>query len=333
MGRFHVVLLAACICVALSPPVWAKKGGGKARKEVDEASDGCRACKRVVMSLDRTVLPKFEQIFKGKKGSKMYMGSLSIYMQEELANICTFDIIHYQKNLRKECESMLDDHEDDMLVVLTAHARESMGEEKFLKGMCVEAAKRCPKHVNSTASEAPKSKRELKTQRPPKETDQGPLRRIVAETWVDEVMGHDRDVVTLMYSTQDDKTKNVIEALKGAADLLLQCSTVRFGIVNLQLNELPPPHGNYVEGVDGIAMWKGSEDASTEDKIPVFWKRDWREDGASAFDILDFVFRSVGRKDSHACIHKVSNEQDEESLRELQQPGVWKGEDNPQEEL
>uniref|UniRef100_A0A6T6U0T7 Saposin B-type domain-containing protein n=1 Tax=Hemiselmis tepida TaxID=464990 RepID=A0A6T6U0T7_9CRYP len=327
-------MLAVFMCLCLMLPVLGKKGGGKAGKQVEEASDGCRTCKRIVMALDQTVIPKFKQLFKGKEESKMYVGSLSVYMQEELSNICNFDLVHYQRNLRKECEAIIDEHEDDMLTVLMQHARENMGSEAFLKGMCARVARRCPRGVNSTQSEAPPAKRELKTERVPTEEDQGPLRRIVAESWTREVMDQGRDVATLLYSSQDGVTREVVQAMKDAAAILMRCPTVRLGIVNLLKNELPPPHGSYNEGVDGIAMWKGTDPDSKgrvpTDKIPVFWTRDWRESGVTAFDILDFVFRSAHLLESRECVGRVSDAQSGEDLRRLQQKPVWR-EDSKEE--
>jgi len=107
--------------------------------------------------------------------------------------------------------------------------------------ICVDTARKCPKHVNSTESEQPKQKKEFMTERQLKESDQGPLRRLVAESWSREVLNHDWDVVTLMYTSQDQVTKDTIQALKDAAFALMVCPTVRMGIVNLKMNELPPP--------------------------------------------------------------------------------------------
>jgi len=86
-------------------------------------------------------------------------------------------------------------------------------------------------------------------------------------------------------------------------------------------------------------MWKGSDPESKDnpsaraDKIPVFWTKDWREEGATAFDVLDFVFRSVGRKESFDCISQVSQAQTPEGLQQLQQPTTWREESREDSKL
>ena len=70
---------------------------------------------------------------------------------------------------------------------------------------------------------------------------------------------------------------------------------------------------------EGIALWKGTDDKNGLNKHgmpvkdqPVYYTRDFRVEGISAYDIVDYVFKNVGRNSSFECIREVSNKLSED---------------------
>jgi hypothetical protein len=70
---------------------------------------------------------------------------------------------------------------------------------------------------------------------------------------------------------------------------------------------------------EGIALWKGTDDKNGLNQHgrpvkeqPVYYTRDFRGEGISAYDIVDYVFKNVGRNSSFECIREVSNKLSED---------------------
>jgi len=153
----HRGVFVCVVCLAMAVVVVPSQAHKRA-KEIDERSDRCRACKRIVMNIENSMLPgirKKQQESASKQG--LNVGVLEEFINEKLSSMCEFSSIFSNKAVYKECQSLMEQHEEGVGAAVLAYARKKAA-FNLVTQVCHQVSSACPASTNSTESEVVKVK-------------------------------------------------------------------------------------------------------------------------------------------------------------------------------
>lgn len=308
----RTTLLLACI-VLFGGTLFGAAFAKKVKRKVSENSDACKACKRILLSIQSVVVPEIRKakLHENRKRN-LDLGDEEEKVLEKMTQMCTFSNVYYQAELRKECERMIEEHEQDFARSIVHWAR-SAEDFNLVHSLCHVIARACPSTVNSTASEVVAPREKYRSERPPESIQPGSVVKIVAATWMDTIKNSSVDYVTFQSDAPDELRSKILALLTAVATRLQPCSTIGIGWIDTALNDIPSPYGDYLQG-SSLALWRA------EDKLRPRLLRDLSRGGLSQFNLLDFIFKSVALPDSFRCMAELSNSvaHDSDALRLLQ---------------
>ena len=153
----HRGVFVCVVCLAMAVLVLPSHAHKRAQ-EIDERSDRCRACKRIVMNIENSMLPgirKKQQESASKQG--LNVGVLEEFINEKLSSMCEFSSIFSNKAVYKECQSLMEQHEEGVGAAVLAYARKKAA-FNLVTQVCHQVSSACPASTNSTESEVVKVK-------------------------------------------------------------------------------------------------------------------------------------------------------------------------------
>ena len=229
------------------------------------ADDGKRCCTlstlcplaSAVMNIENSVLPSILQKKKESESKQgLNAGLLDQHIGESIANLCTFSSIFSNPVFYRECERIMEDTEEEVAAAVLEYARHRAS-FNLVTRICHDAAAACPRSVNSTDSEVAKPKKKYLSEHSVPNQNKNGVVKIVAADWMEQVINSTDDVVVLHYHSGLDlalyqkmrTTLNIVSAKIGF------CDGLTIGTINLEMNELPSPFGDYI-GPNTLCLWR-----------------------------------------------------------------------------
>mmetsp|Transcript_53036 Transcript_53036/g.77734 ORF Transcript_53036/g.77734 Transcript_53036/m.77734 type:complete len:322 (-) Transcript_53036:199-1164(-) len=307
--RRESTAVLCCALILLASPSQARKKAAT----LDDRSDACRACKRIVMNVENSILPTAKQNQKeGAPKQSLNVGALEHHISEKLADVCTFSSIYTHKPFFRECENIMEEYEEGVVAAVLEYVKRKASFNLVTK-VCHKVTSVCPKTTNSTESEVVKLKDKYMSERPHGDQKKGGLIHIVAADWMERVINSTDDVVVFHYSQRHSFVQSKIQkSLEAVASKIGHCAGLTIGTINLGLNEIPPPYGDYIaEGGNSLCNWRFAE------RLHPRFLKDLKEGDITVYDLLDFVYNSVSIPAVFKCISEVSGSVSREELSQL----------------
>eukprot|EP00899_Mesostigma_viride_P007998 jgi/Mesvir1/1719/Mv21172-RA.1 len=282
IGLWLLVCYIATVNVGSTEDILTFRGG----KDVYGRDRLCRACHHIIGNLQESLLPRLVALSQDKRALKQY-GAVEGLIQDVVPEACMFSATYHQRRTWKECQTILETYEDDIIRVYYKFSQGLVGPGtaaasnfNFNNHVCVEATRSCPQRLGAhelAEFTEPASERVYKSERRPKPGDgRGPVLKLTAETFYEEVIANNVRDVLVYFSfprSHEDIHAGVLPVLKRTAHVFAELvqdrtpglmlshqapiAAILVAAVDLELNDVPPPFGQDVHA-PAIALYPAS---------------------------------------------------------------------------
>ena len=258
-----------------------RRGGGGATAPGQEAVDAhgrtaaCRACHRMVVHLDEALVPELEALQRRRAagvGGRAW-GEAEGTIEEHAEAACATVALQRDGELKRACRELLDEHQEVVVAAFSRWVARPLGspEPNWVAALCgASGTGACPtelaelsvaaaERLDAPASTPAGGKLRLRSEEATPPGAQGGVWRLVASDVLEVVlMDVERDVVLYVAAPGPGGAPRFDEALRprlaaAAKRLAPQASTLRFGVIDAQRNDLPPILAGIVEGASAEA--------------------------------------------------------------------------------
>jgi hypothetical protein len=291
----------------------------------------CRACHLVVNSLNARLVPAL-MIIKAKEdrrrgrtdsaSRRVEYGLYETTIEQYVASACTTQDLWHMKDVRKNCQTIMEAHEDEVLGAYSRWVKKGAPEAAGSGGawswnweVCYKATQSCGEELAMHAlaefddDGSGAAERKYRSEPVPSTgTKQGGLLQVVAGSFYD-VMVKDDAVDTLAYTAFPNKGDgefhgSLLPALVKVAELFdgdpATRGTLAVGMVDAENNDVPPPYGTGTKAPTLCLYPAGNKG----------WPRyisDMNDGRLSVYDVLYFVMNTGSRGTSAAARDLMSS--------------------------
>lgn len=294
-------------------------------KDVFGRPPACRTCHLVVNSLNARLLPALLKI-KAKEDKRrggtdsasrrVEYGLYEETIEQYIASTCTTQDLWHKKDVRKNCEAMMEKHEDEVLGAYSRWLKKGAPESRDTNGawswnweVCYKATQSCGEELAMHAlaefddDGSGAAERKYRSEPvPPTGTKRDGVLQVVAGSFYD-VMVKDDAVDTLAYTAFPNAGGgtfhwSIMPALVKVQELFDRDpalkGTMAVGVVDAENNDVPPPYGSGTR-TPTLCLYPAGNKG---------WPRyisDMNEGRLTVYDVLFFVMNTASRGTSAAA--------------------------------
>jgi hypothetical protein len=310
-------------------------------KDVFGREPACRACHLLLGSFRAQLAPEVERLLESERARRARgdpasrrndFGKLDAAISQAVPRACHTQAIFGQRDARRRCLRLVEDHEDDLIDLFGRWAAGGGGWEnvRWNEEVCLKMARACPEALGLRPLEefdddgaGGGGDRTYRTEPPPRhgEDREGNVRKVVASNFYATVVQEEKrdHMVYFAFPSREPgfhraawpKFTDLADRL-AAEDLLRDLELAK---VDAEWNDVPPPYGDGIDGPTLVYYPAGAK------STPVYMTNPDPRGRIPLYDLLYFILtatrsktlatfaaRAVQQAGSDALYHVVETE-------------------------